>query len=171
MRRERFEIRLPLHGILEQIDRYSYYTGNARHEAGTPARMAAAVQSSADDRKQMESHIGAAIGEAAQMINRYLANCRQASEEDIEHEGYSIVTLNYRPPYYFPEEANSQLAAHIERYIVMRTIQLWMQQVRPEESVISATEAEKETLQMRQAMAVRIKPRRKRNNPDTRVEI
>jgi hypothetical protein len=59
----------------------------------------------------------------------------------------------------------------ITRYTVQRTLHQWLQQIKPDESIIVATEVEKTTLQIRQAMAVRIRPRRKRKDPDTKIAI
>lgn len=171
MERGTMTITLPLHDIQQQIHLHSYYTGNARRESGTPTRTAATIHTSADDRRQLENHIHTAISEITQLINRYMSECRQTSEEDEANEGYTIVRLHYRAPYNFPAEANKQMEELITRYTVQRTLHQWLQQIKPDESIIVATEVEKTTLQIRQAMAVRIRPRRKKKDPDTKIAI
>jgi hypothetical protein len=171
MERKTMTITLSLHDIQQQIHQHSYYIGNARRESGTPTRTAATIHTSADDRRQLENHIHTAISEITQLINRYMSECRQTSEEDEANEGYTIVRLHYRAPYNFPAEANKQMEELITRYTVQRTLHQWLQQIKPDESIIVATEVEKTTLQIRQAMAVRIRPRRKRKDPDTKIAI
>ncbi len=171
MEKNMMEIRLSLHDIQEEIDRYNYYVGNSRREAGIPIKLAATLHTSADDKKQIESHMATAIGEIVQMMNRYFSDTRQTTGEDENNDGYRIVILTYRPSHNLPKETNRLLKELFVRYTVMRSVQLWMQQVKPDESVIAATEAEKIALQIHQAMTARIKPRNKRKRPDTRVEI
>ena len=131
-------ITLPLHDIQQQIHLHSYYTGNARRESGTPTRTAATIHTSADDRRQLENHIHTAISEITQLINRYMSECRQTSEEDEANEGYTIVRLHYRAPYNFPTEANKQMEELITRYTVQRTLHQWLQQILPTSLVLTA---------------------------------
>ena len=171
MKKETMTITLSLHDIQQQIHLHSYYIGNARRESGTPAKTAATMHSSTEDKQILENHIHTAISEVTQLINRYLSECRKTNEEDEVHDGYAIIRLHYHPPHNFPSEANKQIEELTTRYTVQRTLQGWLQQVKPDESIIAATEAEKTTLQIRQAMAVRTRPRRNKKTPDTKIAI
>ncbi len=171
MEQVNIEIELSLHDILEQVHRYNYYVGSSRRDAGHPIKLAATLQTSTDDKQQIETHAAAAIEEIVQIINRYFPNCRHTAEEDESHEGYNVIRLSFRPPHNFPKEAERDLREQFERYTVMRTVQLWMQQVKPDESAIAANESEKAALQIHQTMTSRTRPVNKRKRPDTRIEI
>lgn len=162
----REKIKISLYEVEQRIFTYSYYVGEARRNSGAPLKLAAGMQASSDDHIQIYDHINVATSELVKMINSYFGPCRYIPVNDEAHEGYEIFMFSLSPPQYFPGGLFSELQKAMTNFLVMRTLQQWILQHKPDEAVITATETEKVTLQLRELMNTRVKPRRvkRRNN-------
>ena len=153
-------IKISSHEVEQRVFTYSYYVGEARRNSGTPIKMAANIQASSDDHVQMNDHINVATSELIKIINCYFCPCKHSNKKDDTHDGYIILIFSLTPPQYFPAHLFEELKKTMINYLVMRTLQQWILQHKPDEAVITATETEKITLQLRELMNTRVKPRR-----------
>jgi hypothetical protein len=74
-------------------------------------------------------------------------------------------------PERFPENMLPQLQQCVESYLVMRTLNMWMLQHKPDETVLTATEAEKLLVQLRELMNLRTKPQSAKRTTRKNIEI
>ena len=171
MKREVIEIVLSMHDMQVEVFRHCYYIGVSRCEGGAPVKLATAIQPSTDDRQQIEKHIMAGTDEVIRLISRYFSQCNKVVNDDGNNEGYQVVKLTATPPHNFPSGLNDTLRNTVERYIVMRAVNLWLQQTMPDEAVIPAAETEKAANELRELMVCRRSPRRENNKPNTNIVI
>lgn len=167
------EIKLKvLHKNIEQkIQTYTYYTGEARKEAGIPERLAAQMQVSSDDSLQINDHIDNAIAELGNLISRYFAICsiEDRSDETTNNERVHIFSLLV--PAMFPQTALAQIENSMESYAVKRALQQWLLQHRPEEAAIPAAEVQAIVLQLRELFALRKKPVIELKDPNKIIDL
>ena len=64
-----------------RIQTHTFYTGEARREAGAPAMLAARFQASDNDISQLSDHIQMAIDELASLLTKYLSPCTSNMSE------------------------------------------------------------------------------------------
>lgn len=160
-----------MHDMQVEVFRYCYYIGISRREGGVPVKLATAIQPSTDDRQQIEKHIAAGTDEVVRLISRYFSQCNKAVSDDENNEGYQVVKITAALPHNFPSGLNDTLRNTVERYIVMRAVNLWLQQTMPDEAVIPAGETEKTANELRELMVCRKSPRRVNNKPNTNIVI
>ena len=165
------EIKILSYDVEQRVFTYSHYVGEARRSSGVPLKIAAGMQASSDDHLQVNDHIDIAASELVKMINCYFGACKYRYENDDEHEGCLILIFSLAPPQYFPDNLFGELQRVITNYLVMRTLQQWFLQHKPDEAVITTSETEKITLQLRELMNCRVKPRRVKRRIDNNIEI
>ena len=105
------------------------------------------------------------------MINSYFCACKYSSKNDEAHDGYIISTFMLTTPQYFPDNLLGELQKMMTNYLVMRTLQQWILQHKPDEAVITASETERITLQLRELMNSRVKPRKTIRRSKNNLEI
>ena len=160
MIKRRENIKISTYDVEQRILTYTYYTGEARRNSGTPLKLAASIQASVDDHIQINDHMNVATSELIKMVNCYFCTCKCDRKDDDTHAGYTILNLRLSPPQYFPENLLDELRETMINYLVMRTLQQWMLQQKPDEAVIMANETEKTSIQLRELMNRRAKPRK-----------
>ena len=171
MIKRREELKISTYDVEQRVFTYSYYVGEARRNSGTPVQLAASMQASPDDHSQMDDHINVATSELVKIINCNFATCRQMSDNDEEHSGYRILKFSLTPPQYFPQSLLCELQKTMTNYLVMRTIQQWILQHKPDEAAITTTETEKATIQLRELMNCRVKPRKIKRDFKNNIEL
>ena len=171
MENRRKEIAISAHEIAQRVFTYSYYAGEARRSSGHPLKLVAGLQASDDDREQLLDHMNIAAAELDKIINCYFCAGNLRTENDAEHDGYTTLKFSLLPPQYFPKSRFEELQQTMGNYIVMRTLHQWILQNKPDEAAITAGEIEKLTLQMRELMNIRVKPRRIEKRNKNRIEI
>lgn len=171
MKRKEMEIELQQYEIEQRILTYCYYLGEARREAGIPQKMAALIQASKDDKIQISDHISNAVSEMSQMLNRYFSTCKNKIYDDFDHEGYRKYIFNFVPPYNFPLELMTELENTMESYVTMRTINSWILQNKPDEATLTASEVNNISMQLRELMCNRIKPKRNKDRAKNCIEL
>lgn len=171
MKNRRKEIAISTHEIAQRVFTYSYYVGEARRGSGHPLKLVAGLQTSDDDREQLLDHMKIAAAELDKMINCYFCTGNLCAKDDAEHDGYTTLNFSLLPPQYFPKNRFEELQQMMENYMVMRTLHQWILQNKPDEAAITAGETEKFTLQLRELMNIRVKPRRIEKRNKNRIEI
>ena len=171
MIKKREEIKISSYDVEQRIFTYSYYIGEARRNNGVPLKLAASIQASSDDHIQINDHINVATSELIKLINCHFCTCKQRTENDETHKGYIIHIFLLTPPQYFPENLLDELQKTMINYLVMRTLQQWILQHKPDEAAITASETEKLTIQLRELMNCRTKPRKAKRKPKNNIEI
>lgn len=165
------EITLSSYDIEQRLFTYSFYVGEARRAVGTPVQLTACIQASSDDHTQISDHTYIAVTEILTLMNRFLALCSNNVTNDSKHEGHLLFKLTFTPPRNFPEEMMDELRRTMENYMVMRTLNMWMLQHKPDEAVLTASEAEKLVVKLRELMCCRTKPRQSEKRKRTNIEI
>lgn len=165
------EITLSSYDIEQRLFTYSFYVGEARRAVGTPVQLTACIQASSDDHTQISDHTYIAVTEILTLMNRFLALCSNNVTNDSKHEGHLLFKLTFTPPRNFPEEMMDELRRTMESYMVMRTLNMWMLQHKPDEAVLTASEAEKLVVKLRELMCCRTKPRQSVKRKRTNIEI
>lgn len=153
------EITLSSYNIEQRLFTYSFYVGEARRAVGTPMQLTAGIQASSDDHTQISDHTHIAVTEILTLMNRFLALCSNNVTDDSNHEGHLLFKLTFTPPRNYPEEMLGELQRTMESYMVMRTLNMWMLQHKPDEALLTASEAEKLVVRLRELMCCRTKPR------------
>ncbi len=171
MRNKREEIKISLYEVEQRIYTYSYYVGEARRNSGTPIKLSASIQASSDDHIQINDHINVAANELTKIINCNFGTCKQNVSDDETHKGYTILVFHLVPPQYFPVNLLGELQKTMTNYLVMRTLQQWIMQHKPDETAITTAETEKATIQLRELMNCREKPRKAKRKPKNNIEI
>lgn len=164
-------LKLHTHNILQRIHTHTYYTGEARKRAGLPMMMAAGIISSNEDNVQLNDHLAIASSEIAKMLGRFLAVCHSEEHVNPEQDEQRLLLFTLVPPANFPHECIGQLQQCIENYAVMRTLQLWLAQHKPDEAVSVSEEVHMLALQMREIMAMRKRPLHKKTIEKNRIDI
>ncbi|MBQ4063339.1 MAG: hypothetical protein IJC92_03570 [Bacteroidaceae bacterium] len=164
------KLRVSHKNIEQRILLYTYYTGEARKEVGLPERLVAKIQASSDDETQLADHIKTAITELGTFVSQYFTTCH-CEEINDEQENEKIYQFTTRVPENFPRTALGPIEESMESYIVKRTLQQWLQQHRPEESGIPASEAQTLTYQLRELFTRRIKPCIESEQPNNIIEL
>ncbi len=155
---------LNINNVLQRIYTHCYYTGEARKQVGFPEKAAANIQASSDDKTQIIDHINTPTGEVSRMLSRYFALCsRETASNDATEDTNNTVFLVDIPQNY-PDEAVPQLETMIENYIVMRTLQLWMLQHKPDEAAIAASEVQQIIFNLREMFTLRKRPQIQQSN-------
>ena len=164
------KLRVRHKNIEQRIQLFTYYTGEARKEAGLPERLAAKIQASSDDEAQLTDHIETAITELGTYISQYFTSCytEKINEGDSNETIYKFTTI---VPESFPQTALGQIEQSMESYIVKRTLQQWLQQHHPEESGIPAGEAQTLAFQLRELFTLRTKPCIESERPNNIIEL
>ncbi len=166
------DIIISSYDIEQRVFTYSYYVGEARRNSGgVPIKLAAGLQASPDDHIQINDHKNVAVNELTKIINKNFCNCKHSSTNDEIHEGYSIEKFELFPPQYFPKNLIDELQKTMTNYLVMRILQQWMLQHKPDEAAITASETEKATIQLREIMNMRVKPMRLKRRRKNNIEI
>ena len=151
------EITIAHKKIKERIELYTHYTGEARRDAGLPARLAANLQASGDDDTQLCDHIENAAIEARNIIANYFTHCTATVTDDAESSGCAH-HFAMKLPALYPAEAVQALVSTIENYIFRRALQEWLMQHRPDESVLQGNEVKAATQQLHRLLTQRSKP-------------
>ena len=165
------EIKISLFHVEQRVFTYSYYIGEAQRNSGIPLKLAASIQASSDDHVQINDHINIAISELVKIINNYFCICKYDLEKDNTHEEHSILKLIVTPPQYFPNNMLDELQKTMTTYLVMRTLQQWILQHKPDEASITTAETEKTVIQLRQLMNCRVKPQKAKQRVRNNIEI
>ena len=165
------EITLSSYNIEQRLFTYSFYVGEARRAVGTPMQLTAGIQASSDDHTQISDHTHIAVTEILTLMNRFLALCSNNVTDDSNHEGHLLFKLTFTPPRNYPEEMLGELQRTMESYMVMRTLNMWMLQHKPDEALLTASEAEKLVVRLRELMCCRPKPRLSEKKKRTNIEI
>lgn len=165
------KLTLSLRKVMQRIEMYSYYTGEARKKAGLPKELAAGMQASSDDSVQLYDHVSSAIGELSKMLSRFLGICSvhyegSADDKEIYNAVFSLI-----PPFNYPLEAFPQIEEAMENYAVMRTLGLWLQQHKPDEVMAITTETQQHSLHLRELFALRKRPGRIVRNDDNIITL
>lgn len=158
--------------VLQRIYTHSYYTGEARKQVGYPEKASANLQASVDDKEQMNDHMHIPINEIARMLSKYFATCNMAYESSNEDSTTANICFVIDAPQNYPDEALAPLQAMIENYTVMRTLQLWMLQQKPDEAPIAASEVQQTAFNLREMFALRKRPHiQKKNSFDKLIDL
>lgn len=158
------KLTLDHNNVLQRIYTHSYYTGEARREIGFPEKAVAKLQASNDDKEQLCDHMNTPIGEITRMLSRYFALCRNETEVSETTDEIKNTIFIIDIPQNYPDETVPQLEMMIENYAVMRTLQLWMQQHKPDEAVIATGEIQQIIFNLREMFALRKRPHREKEN-------
>lgn len=157
-------IKLNTKNVHQRLQTHTYYTGEARRDAGVPHPFAARMMAGNDDEVQIDDHISSAVQEVAATLSRLLSPCEVERIKQSEEEQWTVLFILHTPAN-FPHEANEMLSESIENYTVYRTLQLWLMQHKPDEAMLAAQEAQMHAMRIREIMSVRTRPRtRKRKN-------
>ncbi len=160
--KEKIILKLRNNKVLQRIGTHTYYTGEARRAAGAPPMAAARMQTSDDDSRQLSDHLAVACNEIAQLLSTYIAICHTQKSDEATLKGLETVTLFIlEPPANYPKECASDIEQSIENYAVARTLQQWLVQNKPDESIPAANEAQQHLTTLRQMAALRRRPRKK----------
>lgn len=165
------EIKISSYEVEQRLFTYSYYAGEARRNSGVPLKLATGMQVSSDDHVQINDHINVAINELVKILNNNFGACRLHSLLDDLHEGYSMLMFCLAPPQYFPGSLLGELQKAMTHFLVMRTLQQWILQHKPDEAAIIAIEMEKATMQLRELMNTRVAPRRIKRRTRNSIEF
>ena len=111
------------------------------------------------------------ITDVTRFMNRYFRMCSYEVGADASHEGYEIYKFMFLAPERFPENMLPQLQQCVESYLVMRTLSMWMLQHKPDEAVLTAAEADKLLVQLRELMNLRTKPQSTKRTTRKNIEI
>ena len=171
MRRKETVLKISSYDVEQRVFTYSYYVGEARRNSGLPIKLAASMQASPDDHVQLSDHMDTAVAELVKMINSSFCICTSSTVADDEHRGYTTLQFMLVPPQYFPMHLIGELQKTMTSYLVMRTLQQWILQHKPDEAVITTSETEKLTMQLRELMNCRVKPRKAQNVTKTNIEL
>ena len=169
--RRKEDIKLSTFDVAQRIFSYTHYVGESRRNSGFDIKLAASIQASPDDYIQLSDQINIAISELVKITNTVFGTCKASNVPDSEHEGYSIITFTLAPPQYFPMHLLGELRNTMINYMVMRTLQQWMLQQKPDEAAIITSESEKIAVQLRELMNCRMKPRKAHKASKTNIKI
>lgn len=152
--------------ILERVHTHTYYIGEARKTAGAPPHLAAELQTSYSNKDILTQHIHTSIAETARMLTRYLGIC------SIKHNNETFCsTLFIKVPPNYPPECIPQIARTVEKYIVMRTLEQWLMQCKPDEAPSAGQESRIAAAELRELLSVRLRPGNRENLNDNNIEI
>lgn len=155
--------------VLQRIATHTYYTGEARKAAGAPPMAAAHIQASDDDSRQLIDHLTSACNEIALLLSTYIAICHTQESDEPTAQGNQRVTLFIlEAPANYPTECSRDIEQTIENYAVARTLQQWLVQNKPDESIPAANEAQQHLTTLRQMAALRLRPK-KRETPGRKI--
>lgn len=158
------KLTLDHNNVLQRIYTHCYYTGEARREIGFPEKAVAKLQASSDDKEQLCDHMNTPIGEIARMLSRYFVMCKNETEVSETTDGVRNTVFIIDIPQNYPDEALTQLETMIENYTVMRTLQLWMMQHKPDEAAIATSEIQQIIFNLREMFALRKRPHREKED-------
>ena len=164
-------ITLMHYNVEQRLFTYSYYVGEARRATGVPPQLTSGMQASSDDSAQILDHLHMALTDVTRFMNRYFRSCSCKTVTDTLHEGYELYELAFLTPERFPENMLPQLQQCVESYLVMRTLNMWMLQHKPDEAVLTAAEADKLLVQLRELMILRTKPQANKRTTRKNIEI
>lgn len=154
--------------IMQRLFLHSYYRGEAHKTAGMPKHFSAGIQASESDSDMLENHILTAITECVKLLSRYFAVC---SVKKIDENESRITELHLQPPCNFPRESLSQMEQCIGNYIVMRTLQQWLAQHKPDDSLLAAEEVKSSTIDIRETASLRKRPCRTAHKSNKSIEL
>lgn len=166
MRTDNITLRLNVQKTEQRIHTYTYYMGESHKEAGLPSGMAARLQTSDDDAGQLRDHLLIAATDIAATISQYLSACETKSVDD-----GSMILFSFTLPPDFPHDTLRLIETTVENYAVMRTLQQWFTQHKPDESAHVANEAQIQLLQLRRQLTQRTKPRATPRTKKTNIGI
>ena len=159
------------YNVEQRLFTYSYYVGEARKATGSPVLQTSIMQASSDDRAQLLDHLRMALTDVIRFMNRYLQSCGCEAVPDASHEGYEVYKLTFLLHERFPENLLPQLQQSVESYLVMRTLNMWMLQHKPDEALLTAAEADKQLVQLRELMNSRTRPQAAKRRTRKNIEI
>lgn len=160
--KQKIILKLRNNKVLQRIATHTYYTGEARKAAGAPPMAAAHIQASHDDNRQLGDHLAVACNEIAQLLSTYIAICHTQESDEAAAQGHERVTLFIlEAPANYPKECARDIEQTIENYAVARTLQQWLVQNKPDESLPAANEAQQHLTTLRQMAALRRRPQRR----------
>ena len=165
--RNKEDIKISSYEVEQRVFTYSYYVGEARRSSGLPLKLAASIQASSDDHLQLNDHMTVATSELVKIINSISCVCSHYTQPDEMHDGYTLLIFSLMLPQYFPVHLVGELKNTITTFLVMRILQQWFLQHKPDEATIIAAETEKIVIQLRELMNSRTKPykiKRRTNN-------
>ena len=148
--------------VRQRIETHTYYTGEARKNSALPPMTAARMQASSDDTTQLTDHLTVACNEIARLLSTYIAICHTQESDEPTAQGNQRVTLFIlEAPANYPKECARDIEQTIENYAVARTLQQWLVQNKPDESLPAANEAQQHLTTLRQMAALRRRPQRR----------
>lgn len=150
--------------VIERIKTHSYYTGEARKQAGYPPLLAAAIQASDDEIDQLNDHMQLSVAEIGKILSRYLAECHTMKNIDKEQPDISSIDFSLTIPQNFPCHILPQIEQAIENYITMRTLHLWLSQQKPDEANIISNETQQIVYQICEMLTMRKRPQIDKEN-------
>lgn len=163
-------IELKTKNVHQRVQTHTYYTGEARRDAGIPHPFAARMMAGNDDAAQIDDHINSAVQEVASTLSRYLSPCEVERIKCCEEEQCAVLFIMHTPAN-FPHEAKGVLSESIENYTVYRTLQLWLMQHKPDEAMLAAQEAQMHAMRIREVLSLRSRPRIKRRKNKNNIEL
>ena len=171
MQKKYEEIYLYQYNIEQKLFTYSFYIGKSRHDTGISIKSAANIQASEDDRDQINDHLNTGIAEITNLFNCYFSTCNQSTHNDEIHKDCKIYIFMFSIPQFFPRHLITELQKTMENYVVMRVLNLWIMQHKPDEAVLSAAETDKLNKQLREIMIQRVKPHKPPKSVKRQIEM
>lgn len=164
-------IEINLKEIILRIQTHAYYTGKARKDNGTTIRLASDMQLSDSDNSQLYDHLDIACLELSNFITRYLNTCNIKEYDSIDSNDSRFIIYSFLLPSNYPTEFVKQIKQSIINYAVMRTIELWFMQCKPDETVLIANEVHKSVNQLCELLTMRKRPQKERNIVKRHLDI
>ena len=152
--------------MLQRVYTHTYYIGEARKAAGVPPHLAAELQTSDSNRDILTQHIHTSIAETARMLTRYLGICSTK-----HNDATFCSTLFIKIPPNYPIACMPQIARSVENYIVMRTLEQWLMQCKPDEAAPASQEAKIAAVDLRELLSIRQRPGSREHLNDNNIEI
>lgn len=164
-------IGINLKDIILRIQTHAYYTGKARKDNGTVIRLASDMQLSDSDNSQLYDHLDIAFIELSNFISRYLGTCNIKENESNDGHDNRTIIYSFLLPNNYPTEFVKQIKQSFINYAVMRTIELWFMQCKPDETMLIANEINKSVNQLCELLTMRKRPQKEINMQKRHLDI
>ncbi|MBQ3189335.1 MAG: hypothetical protein IJB60_07895 [Bacteroidaceae bacterium] len=151
-------IKIEIRDIILQLQTYTYYTGEARKNAGLPARLASDIQASDNEVAQLYDHLNVAFDEIATLISRYLSFCNTKEIENPDAPHSNIICYSFHLPHNYPIECVEQIKRAAIGYAVKRAAQQWFTQCKPDEAMNINSELQSQLIHLREILTMRKQP-------------
>lgn len=155
--------------VILKIQTHAYYIGETRKDSGVPVRLAADIQVSENDNRQISDHLDITCNELSKLISRYLSLCN--IKEVTEEECSKIRSYSLFLPYNYPMELIEEVKQAMINYAVIRTIQLWLMQCKPDEAPLIANEVYNTSINLRELLAMRKRPQKERHKNKKYLDV